>query len=340
MTRNAPLPWSFVILALLKLILQILLTWALQHFFQEIRTSSQRRFTKWLLTVESNPISDTKASGKGRKPILFLGEINPGAEGEKNCVFERTGFRWKKNIQEKNNIYWGKKTKNAKKNMFFPQPWPVRYFSSVWPRRGRRIKREQKIQQPRCFRFNCSKTAMGDGRGGGGGGDNKKRQTEFPNMFFGGCLSSAGWKRQLGPKPPYRSCDEKQEKLPNTAVHSKKLKNDTVRRENIIKWEKKIGQRPGRYFLFSIFFTFAKYNKSWERNQSFYCFFTSKFLHLMFFPQMRWQSCSGRIFLFQLIPLFIWRVGSAGSMSCGQSTLTRLRCFSANKHVHCGCSRV
>ena len=67
MTRNAPLPWSFVILAPLKLILQILLTWALQHFFQEIRTRSQRRFNKWLLAVESDPISDTKASEKGRK---------------------------------------------------------------------------------------------------------------------------------------------------------------------------------------------------------------------------------------------------------------------------------
>ena len=160
-----------------------------------------------------------------------------------------------------------------KKHVFPHQPWPVRYFSSVWPRRGRRIKREQKIQQPRCFRFNCSKTAMGDGRGGGGGGgcDNKKGKQNFRTCSSVVVYPVLDGKRQLGPKPPYRSCDEKQEKLPNTAVHSKKLKNDTVRRENIIKWEKKIGQRPGRYFLFSIFFTFAKYNKSWERNQSFYC---------------------------------------------------------------------
>ena len=40
------------------------------------------------------------------------------------------------------------------------------------------------------------------------------------------------------------SCDEKKEKASKAAEHStvqysKKLKNDTVRRKNIIKWEKK-----------------------------------------------------------------------------------------------------
>ena len=134
--------------------------------------------------------------------------------------------------------------RQARRHLSFPRVFffwisfpPVRYFSSVWPGRGRRIKREQKIQQPRCFRFNCSKTAMGDGRGGGGGGgcDNKKGKQNFRTCSSVVVYPVLDGKRQLGPKPPYRSCDEKQEKLPNTAVHSKKLKNDTVRRENIIK---------------------------------------------------------------------------------------------------------
>ena len=62
-----------------------------------------------------------KSFRKGQKqPRLFLGEINPGAEGEKNCVFERTGFRLKKNIQAKKTSIEEKKQKMQKKNMFFP----------------------------------------------------------------------------------------------------------------------------------------------------------------------------------------------------------------------------
>ena len=101
---------------------------------------------------------------------------------------------------------------------------PLRYVSFIRQGRGRWIKREQKIQQPRCFCFNCSKTAMGDGGGGGGGGDNKKRQTEFPNMLFGGCLSNAAWETPARTQTsvPHHATRRKKRpaKLLNTAQYS------------------------------------------------------------------------------------------------------------------------
>ena len=82
---------------------------------------------------------------------------------------------------------------------------------------------------------------MGDGRGGGGGGgcDNKKGKQNFRTCSSVVVYPVLDGKRQLGPKPPYHIVRREARKASKAAehntVHSKKLKNDTVRRENIIK---------------------------------------------------------------------------------------------------------
>ena len=101
-------------------------------------------------------------------------------------------------------------------------------------------------------------------------------------------------KRQLGPKPPYRSCDEKQEKLPNTAVHSKKLKNDTVRRETTIKW-KKNGTAARPLFFCSHLLYFCK-RKTRVGSESNLFIAPSLFFNLNFSPSnVFFPKCGNRV---------------------------------------------
>ena len=131
---------------------------------------------------------------------------------------------------------------------------PLRYVSFIRQGRGRWIKREQKIQQPRCFCFNCSKTAMGDGGGGGGGGDNKKSKQNFRTCSSVVVYPMLHGKRQLGPKPPYRIMRREERKGQQSCwtQHStvqQKAEKWYRAEEKYNKMGEKIGRRPGRSFF-------------------------------------------------------------------------------------------